>query len=125
MITRFESKGIMGIPDMNISLDDEKIILIQGPNGSGKSSLLKQITHPLSSVSRSVKLKNGVSEGLVKLEIYYNNNYYLVHHEFSRGVKGNVTTISHLYRKNDNNVYENLTETGLQNDFKKQPIGFF
>ena len=120
MITRFESKGIMGIPDMNISLDDEKIILIQGPNGSGKSSLLKQITHPLSSVSRSVKLKNGVSEGLVKLEIYYNNNYYLVHHEFSRTTKGNITTISHLYRKNDNNVYENLTETGLQNDFKKQ-----
>lgn len=120
MITRFESKGIMGIPDMNISLDNEKIILIQGPNGSGKSSLLKQITHPLSSVSRSVKLKNGISEGLVKLEMYYNNNYYLVHHEFSRGVKGNVTTISHLYKKNDNNVYENLTETGLQNDFKKQ-----
>lgn len=120
MITRFESKGIMGIPDMNISLDDEKIILIQGPNGSGKSSLLKQITHPLSSVSRSVKLKNGVSEGLVKLEIYYNNKYYLVHHEFTRASKGNVTTISHLYKKNENNVYENLTETGLQNDFKKQ-----
>ena len=49
MINSFESHGLVGVPDCNITLGSEKIVIIKGPNGSGKTSLVRQITHPLSS----------------------------------------------------------------------------
>ena len=119
MITRFESKGILGVPDMDIQLGDEKIILIQGPNGSGKTSLLKQITHPLATINRSVKLKTGIKEGYIKIYIKYNNKDFLINHSFTRGNKGNVSTVSHLFNKDINNKFVLMTETGLQTEFKK------
>ena len=76
MIKRFISKGIMGIPDMDIELGDEKIIVIKGPNGSGKTSLLRQITHPLSSHDRFNRLKEGYTDGHIIMYLIYNGVPY-------------------------------------------------
>jgi hypothetical protein len=119
MITRFISKGLIGIPDVDITLNDEKIILIQGPNGSGKTSLLKQITHPLASHNRFIKLKSGYKEGSSIMYLKYKGKEYKVEHVYTRNKK-NVTTLSYLFLKLDNGNWENLTDTGLQGDFKKK-----
>ena len=62
MINSFESHGLVGVPDCNIGLGEEKIVIIKGPNGSGKTSLLRQITHPLSSHNRFNKLMRKIKK---------------------------------------------------------------
>lgn len=115
MIKRFISKGIMGIPDMDIELGDEKIIVIKGPNGSGKTSLLKQITHPLSSHDRYNRLKEGVEEGYITMYILYNNIPYKINHQYT--IKsGKVKVLSYISKKIDGNFKE-LTGNGLPSRF--------
>lgn len=119
MITRFVSSGIIGVPDCDIKLTDEKIILIKGPNGSGKTSLLKNITHPYSTVSRSVNLKNGVNEGKLIKYFLINNKEYKVEHHFTRGTK-NISTSSYLMIKDEFGKWKNYSDTGLVKDFKNK-----
>lgn len=84
MINSFESHGLVGVPDCNITLGNEKIVIIKGPNGSGKTSLLRQITHPLSSHNRFNKLRNGITEGYTKMNITYRNTLYKIEHRYTR-----------------------------------------
>ena len=118
MIKKFMSKGIVGIPDMDIELDDSKIILIQGPNGSGKTSLLKRITHPLASYNRFIKLKPGITEGRCEMQFYYKNKLYKVEHVYEKN-KRTINTTSHLFERTESG-WENVTVSGLQGDFKKE-----
>ena len=119
MITRFISSGITGVPDCDIKLSDEKIILIKGPNGSGKTSLLKNITHPYSTISRSVSLKNGINEGKLIKYFLINNKEFKVEHHFTRGSK-NISTSSHIMLKDEFGKWKNMSDTGLVKDFKNK-----
>lgn len=119
MITRFISSGITGVPDCDIKLSDEKIILIKGPNGSGKTSLLKNITHPYSTISRSVSLKNGINEGKLIKYFLINNKEFKVEHHFTRGNK-NISTSSHILVKDEFGKWKNMSDTGLVKDFKNK-----
>lgn len=119
MITRFISSGITGVPDCDIKLNDEKIILIKGPNGSGKTSLLKNITHPYSTISRSISLKNGINEGKLIKYFLINNKEFKVEHHFTRGSK-NISTTSHLLVKDEFGKWKNMSDTGLVKDFKSK-----
>lgn len=119
MITRFISSGITGVPDCDIKLSDEKIILIKGPNGSGKTSLLKNITHPYSTISRSVSLKNGINEGKLIKYFLINNKEFKVEHHFTRGNK-NISTTSHILVKDEFGKWKNMSDTGLVKDFKNK-----
>lgn len=119
MITRFISSGITGVPDCDIKLSDEKIILIKGPNGSGKTSLLKNITHPYSTISRSVSLKNGINEGKLIKYFLINNKEFKVEHHFTRGNK-NISTSSHIMVKDEFGKWKNMSDTGLVKDFKNK-----
>lgn len=116
MIKRFISKGIMGIPDMDIELGDEKIIVIKGPNGSGKTSLLRQITHPLSSHDRFNRLKEGCMDGHIIMYLVYNGVPYKVHHEYAIKPGGKVKVLSYLFKKIDGEFTE-LTGNGLPSKF--------
>ena len=116
MIKRFISKGIMGIPDMDIELGDEKIIVIKGPNGSGKTSLLRQITHPLSSHDRFNRLKEGCMDGHIIMYLVYNGVPYKVHHEYALKPGGKVKVLSYLFKKIDGEFTE-LTGNGLPSKF--------
>ena len=119
MITRFISSGITGVPDCDIKLSDEKIILIKGPNGSGKTSLLKNITHPYSTISRSISLKNGINEGKLIKYFLINNKEFKVEHHFTRGNK-NISTSSHILVKDEFGKWKNMSDTGLVKDFKNK-----
>ena len=119
MITRFISSGITGVPDCDIKLSDEKIILIKGPNGSGKTSLLKNITHPYSTISRSISLKNGINEGKLIKYFLINNKEFKVEHHFTRGSK-NISTSSHILVKDEFGKWKNMSDTGLVKDFKNK-----
>lgn len=119
MITRFISSGITGVPDCDIKLSDEKIILIKGPNGSGKTSLLKNITHPYSTISRSISLKNGINEGKLIKYFLINNKEFKVEHHFTRGNK-NISTSSHIMLKDEFGKWKNMSDTGLVKDFKNK-----
>ena len=116
MIKRFKSKGLVGIPDCDITFNDEKIVLITGPNGSGKTSLLKQITHPLSSHDRINRLKNGVEEAETQMEIDFYGNEYKIIHIYTR-TKTSPKVLSYLWKKVDND-WVNLVENGLPTNFK-------
>ena len=116
MIKRFKSKGLVGIPDCDITFNDEKIVLITGPNGSGKTSLLKQITHPLSSHDRINRLKNGVEEAETRMEIDFYGNEYKIIHIYTR-TKTSPKVLSYLWKKVDND-WVNLVENGLPTNFK-------
>ena len=116
MIKRFKSKGLVGIPDCDITFNDEKIVLITGPNGSGKTSLLKQITHPLSSHDRINRLKNGVEEAETRMEIDFYGNEYKIIHIYTR-TKTSPKVLSYLWKK-VNNDWVNLVENGLPTNFK-------
>ena len=115
MIRKFVSKNILGIPDMDIELGDEKIVIIKGPNGSGKTSLLKQITHPLSSHDRFNRLKPGEDEGYIITYLTYKNRDYKIQHLYKRDKKS-VKVLSYLAKKIDNNYVE-LVENGLPTKF--------
>lgn len=115
MIRKFVSKNILGIPDMDIELGDEKIVIIKGPNGSGKTSLLKQITHPLSSHDRFNRLKPGEDEGHIITYLTYKNRDYKIQHLYKRDKKS-VKVLSYLAKKIDNNYVE-LVENGLPTKF--------
>lgn len=115
MIRKFVSKNILGIPDMDIELGDEKIVIIKGPNGSGKTSLLKQITHPLSSHDRFNRLKPGEDEGHIITYLTYKNRDYKIQHLYKRD-KRSVKVLSYLAKKIDNNYVE-LVENGLPTKF--------
>lgn len=116
MIKRFISEGIMGIPDMDIELGDEKIIVIKGPNGSGKTSLLRQITHPLSSHDRFNRLKEGCMDGHIIMYLVYNGVPYKVHHQYALKPGGKVKVLSYLFKKIDGEFTE-LTGNGLPSKF--------
>ena len=115
MIRKFVSKNILGIPDMDIELGDEKIVIIKGPNGSGKTSLLKQITHPLSSHDRFNRLKPGEEEGHIITYLTYKNRDYKIQHLYKRDKKS-VKVLSYLAKKIDNNYVE-LVDNGLPTKF--------
>ena len=115
MIKRFISEGIMGIPDMDIELGDEKIIVIKGPNGSGKTSLLRQITHPLSSHDRFNRLKEGYTDGHIIMYLIYNGVPYKIHHQYTLK-SGKVKVLSYLFKKIDGEFTE-LTGNGLPSKF--------
>lgn len=118
MIKKFISKGILGIPDMEVELEDEKIIIIKGPNGSGKSSLLKQITHPFSSHNKFNRLlKSGENEGHTIMYVRFRNNDYKIQHLYSR-TKKSVSVLSYLSRYEDGKWIE-LVENGLPTTFKE------
>lgn len=119
MITRFISSGMTGVPDCDIKLSDEKIILIKGPNGSGKTSLLKNITHPYSTTSRSISLKNGINEGKLIKYFLINNKEFKIEHHFTRGSK-NISTSSHILVKDEFGKWKNMSDTGLVKDFKNK-----
>ena len=116
MIKKFISKGLIGVPDCEIELGDEKKIIITGPNGSGKTSLLRHITHPLSSYNRFHKLKHGVDEGYKEIEINYYGREYKVKHVYTR-TKTSPKVMSYLFKK-VNNAWVNLVENGLPTNFK-------
>lgn len=116
MIRKFISKGILGIPDMEVEFNDEKIIIIKGPNGSGKSSLLRQITHPFSSHNRFNRLKPGIDEGYTIMYIRVRNTDYKVQHLYNRK-KNRVEVLSYI-AKMVNGQYEELCDTGLASKFK-------
>ena len=97
MITRFISEGLVGVPDMDITLGPEKKVIIQGPNGSGKTSLLRQITHPLSSHNRFNKLRKGVEEGFTEMHINYYGRKYQIKHIYKRDSKS-VKVMSYLLK---------------------------
>lgn len=118
MIKRFISKGMVGIPDCDIKLGNEKKIVITGPNGSGKTSLLKQITHPLASHDRINRLKPGVDEGYVEMELDFYGQYYKIQHLYNRSKPGQSPKVmSYLFKMIDNK-YVNLVENGLPTNFK-------
>ena len=118
MIKRFISKGMVGIPDCDIKLGNEKKIVITGPNGSGKTSLLKQITHPLASHDRINRLKPGVDEGYVEMELDFYGQYYKIQHLYNRTKPGQSPKVmSYLFKMIDNK-YVNLVENGLPTNFK-------
>ena len=118
MIKRFKSKGLIGIPDCDITLGDEKKIIITGPNGSGKTSLLKQITHPLASHDRINRLKTGIDEGYTEMEIFFYGIYYKIQHIYARSKPGQSPKVmSYLFKKINGN-YLNLVENGLPTRFK-------
>lgn len=118
MIKRFISKGIVGIPDCDIKLGDEKKIIITGPNGSGKTSLLKQITHPLASHDRINRLKQGVDEGYTEMEIFFYGTSYKIQHIYTRNKPGQSPKVMSYLFKNINGNYINLVENGLPTRFK-------
>lgn len=118
MIKRFMSKGIVGIPDCDIKLGDEKKIIITGPNGSGKTSLLKQITHPLASHDRINRLKQGVDEGYTEMEIFFYGTSYKIQHIYTRNKPGQSPKVMSYLFKNINGNYINLVENGLPTRFK-------
>ena len=115
MIRKFVSKNILGIPDMDIELGEEKIVIIKGPNGSGKTSLLKQITHPLSSHDRFNRLKPGEDEGYIKTYLTYKNRDYRIQHLYKRDKKS-VKVLSYLAKKIDDSYIE-LVDNGLPTKF--------
>ena len=115
MIKKFVSKNILGIPDMDIELGEEKIVIIKGPNGSGKTSLLKQITHPLSSHDRFNRLKPGEDEGYIKTYLTYKNRDYRIQHLYKRDKKS-VKVLSYLAKKIDDSYIE-LVDNGLPTKF--------
>lgn len=117
MINSFESHGLVGVPDCNITLGNEKIVIIKGPNGSGKTSLLRQITHPLSSHNRFNKLRNGITEGYTKMNITYRNTLYKIEHRYTRQ-KRNIQVLSYL-SKMVGDEWVLLTDNGLVNKFKQ------
>lgn len=117
MIKSFKSTGIVGVPDCDIELGDEKIVIIKGPNGCGKTSLLRQITHPLSSHNRFNKLKPGYDSGHTIMEIVYNNIDYKIEHVYQKA-RTNIQVMSYLYKKIDGK-YVLLTDTGLVSKFKE------
>lgn len=117
MIKRFISKGILGIPDMDIELSDEKIIIIKGSNGSGKTSLLKQITHPMSSHDRFNRLKPGEDEGYIITYLTYKNIDYKIQHLYKKDRKS-VKVLSYISKK-INDKYVELVENGLPSKFSE------
>lgn len=118
MIKRFKCKGMVGIPDCDIKLGTEKKIVITGPNGSGKTSLLKQITHPLSSHDKYNRLKTGVDEGFIEMEIEFYGVNYKVQHLYNRTKPGQSPKVMSYLFKEENGVYNNLVENGLPTNFK-------
>ena len=116
MIKKFIAKGLIGVPDCEIELGDEKKIIITGPNGSGKTSLLRHITHPLSSYNRFHKFKHGVDEGYKEIEINYYGREYKVKHIYTR-TKTSPKVMSYLFKK-VNDAWVNLVENGLPTNFK-------
>lgn len=118
MIKRFKCKGMVGIPDCDIKLGTEKKIVITGPNGSGKTSLLKQITHPLSSHDKYNRLKTGVDEGFIEMEIEFYGVNYKVQHLYNRNKPGQSPKVMSYLFKEENGVYNNLVENGLPTNFK-------
>ena len=118
MIKRFKSKGIIGIPDCEIELGDEKKIIITGPNGSGKTSLLKQITHPLASHDRINRLKQGVDEGYTEMEIFFYGQSYRIQHIYTRNKPGQSPKVMSYLFKLVNGNWIKLVENGLPTNFK-------
>lgn len=118
MIKRFKCKGMVGIPDCDIKLGNEKKIVITGPNGSGKTSLLKQITHPLSSHDKYNRLKTGVDEGSIEMEINFHGINYKIQHLYNRSKPGQSPKVMSYLFKEENGVYNNLVENGLPTNFK-------
>ena len=121
MIKRFKAKGIIGIPDCDIVLGDEKKIVITGPNGSGKTSLLKQITHPLASHDRINRVKPGVDEATTEMEIDYYGVKYKIVHLYNRPKPGqSPKVLSYLFKeeKPGSGKMVNLVENGLPSNFK-------
>lgn len=118
MIRKFISKGILGVPDMEIELEDEKIILIKGPNGSGKSSLLHHITHPLSSFNGRNRLKPGLQDGYLIMYFTHKGIDYKVQHILTR--KKNTVQINSYLAKKTGTTYVELVENGLPTNFKEK-----
>ena len=101
---------------MEITFGNEKKIIITGPNGSGKTSLLRHITHPLSSHNRYNRLKKGVDDGYKELHITYNKTEYVIKHTYTK-TKTAPKVSSYLFKKVDNKMV-NLVENGLPTTFK-------
>ena len=121
MLTRFTSKGIIGVPDADLIFNDEKIILIQGPNGAGKTSLLRYITTPYRTHNnKSTELKDGVNEGLLEYDYIFNGHEYKIIHTIVRKVSksGEVSYVNKSYfRKKVNGVFEDLVKDGNATNF--------
>ncbi len=116
MIKKFVSKGIIGLPDMEIELEGEKIVLIKGPNGSGKTSLLRQITHPFASHNRFHKLKPGVDEGHTIMYLVYKGFEYKIQHLYTKE-RDKIKVLSYI-SKLVNGSWVELSSNGLSTNFK-------
>ena len=116
MIKKFISQGLIGIPDCSIEFGDEKKVIITGPNGSGKTSLLRQITHPLSSANKFNRLKKGVEEGYQEMEINYYGREYKIKHLYA--LTGKTVKVSSYLMKKVDGEYVHLVENGLVTNFK-------
>lgn len=117
MIKKFVAKGLMGIPDCDIELGEEKLIIIKGPNGSGKTSLLKQITHPYSSHDRYNRLRDGEYDGYIIKYFDYKGVQYKSQHIYTREKK-NTKVLSYLSKKVGEEWVE-LVNNGLPSKFNE------
>ena len=57
-VTKKYDNGVMGIHDVNLSIDQGAFVYIVGPSGAGKSTFIKMLYHELTPTSGDIKFNN-------------------------------------------------------------------